>query len=62
MEQSTSGKTPHSDEKAHGFRLLSRQLARELNDAEINAVAGGTTSWTRIRIAAQNRVMDDAEA
>ena len=63
MEQSISGKNHRSDEKTHGFRLLRRQLAREQKNEKINEVAGGTTSWTRLKVAAKSpRVMDDAEA
>ncbi len=49
------------------FRLLSRTLARELTDAELNAVSGGTTSRTRLTYAEGTAtpnivVVDDADA
>ncbi|WP_426801523.1 bacteriocin [Xanthomonas campestris] len=48
------------------FRLLSRNLARELTDAELNAVSGGTTSRTRYAAAEASLsniiVVDDADA
>lgn len=58
------------ESKQHGttgsFRLLSRNLARELTDAELNAVSGGTTSRTRYAAAEASLsniiVVDDADA
>ncbi|WP_311239883.1 MULTISPECIES: hypothetical protein [unclassified Xanthomonas] len=59
------------ESKQHGttgsFRLLSRNLARELTDAELNAVSGGTTSRTRLAAAEASLsnniiVVDDADA
>ncbi|MEN4904014.1 hypothetical protein [Luteimonas sp. TWI1416] len=46
------------------YRLLSRQLARDLTDSEIDAVAGGTTSRTQLsaQVSAQIIVVDDADA
>ncbi|NIJ87354.1 bacteriocin-like protein [Xanthomonas campestris] len=58
------------ESKQHGmtgcFRLLSRNLARELTDAELSAVSGGTTSRTRYAAAEASLsniiVVDDADA
>lgn len=44
------------------FRLLSRQLARELTDLEINEVAGGTRSRTRVSAQQSIIVTDDDDA
>lgn len=49
----------------NSFRLLSRSLARELTDAELNAVSGGTTSRTRLsrqEASAKIIIVDDADA
>lgn len=59
QQESNQGRAPGY------FRLLSRTLARELTDAELNAVSGGTTSRTRMAAAEVTTsivVVDDADA
>lgn len=54
-----------SQGQPESYRLLSRKLARELTDQEINAVSGGTTSRTRVSAAQESTnivIVDDADA
>lgn len=62
-QQPSSRNVPHG--QSESYRLLSRTLARELTDQEINAVSGGTTSRTRLSAAQESTnivVLDDADA
>lgn len=54
-----------SQDQSESYRLLSRTLARELTDQEINAVSGGTTSRTRVSAMPESTnivIVDDADA
>lgn len=60
MSQSNVKHDVRDSNSSESFRLLSRKLARELTDLEIDAVAGGTNSRTRTTGGVV--VTDDAEA
>jgi hypothetical protein len=67
MSNAESKMRIHPSENSKSFRLLSRQLARELTETEIDAVPGGgygTNSCTRIRAndSIKTIVTDDADA